>query len=105
MFSKNFPIAPGHKALVDVTDYQKVRIMSLHWSKTGGIIHSLDGGNKKVTLGQIIMNCREHEYVKHKNGDKHDCRKENLLVFTRKRKTHISPVNKPKLTLPSQKMK
>ena len=82
-------LTQGKRALIDDEDYERVK--PYHWiaSHNGGTrwqVHAVvgrkDGKTIYAHLGRFLMGVKSSAWiVKHKNGDRLDFRKENLVVL------------------------
>lgn len=74
----------GKVALVDDEDYNKYSQFNWHLSSTGYAVRRIrnNGKNKTVRLHRLITKCPDKMVVDHLNGNKLDCRKNNLRICT-----------------------
>ena len=70
--------ANGKTVKVDDEDYYKYSHLKWHLSDTGYALRRNNG--ETVRLHRLIMNCPEGMVVDHLNGDKLDCRKNNMRI-------------------------
>src|SRR5574343_596006 len=80
---KKLPLSQGKFAIVDDDDYEN--LLSWKWTYSGGYAYRLktiQGKSKKIWLHRFIANIPDGLYTDHINGDKLDCRKENLRFCT-----------------------
>lgn len=70
--------ANGKSVKVDDDDYKKYNHLVWHLSDTGYAVRRTNG--ETIRLHRLIMNCPEGLVVDHLNGDKLDCRKNNMRV-------------------------
>lgn len=70
-----------YTAIIDEEDYN--RVVGYKFCFTGGYAAArIKGTSKRIKLHRLIMNAPNGVDVDHKNGNKLDCRKENLRLAT-----------------------
>src|SRR4051794_20177191 len=81
----------GMEAMIDAADLPMVQGKRWHWSSgsngrgmsAGSVVVAMDG-SPKPSLARIILNVTDRDLlISHVNGDRLDCRRENLMVRTR----------------------
>lgn len=80
---RQLPLSQGKFAIVDNDDYEK--LLPWKWTFSGGYayrVKTVQGKSKKVWLHRFIANTPEGLYTDHINGNRLDCRKENLRICT-----------------------
>lgn len=77
-------IGNGMIALIDDEDYDRVSQFTWRVRPDGYAQRTWgeEGATKHQLLHRFVMNAKEDELVDHENGDRWDCRKENLRVAT-----------------------
>lgn len=70
-------------AIVDEEDARRVLKYPWHSSSCeGAITRPYKNGKKKcIFLHRFVLNLKEHVKIKHKNGNRFDCRKKNLILL------------------------
>lgn len=74
--------AKGMSVKVDDTDYEKYNHLRWHLSSTGYAVRRTNG--ETIRLHRLIMNCPEGMVVDHLNGNKLDCRRNNMRICSQK---------------------
>lgn len=74
-------------ALIDKEDLEKVKLLQWHVEYGKYVVHSHreNGKKKTIYLQRYILEVLDNQYIKFKNGNSLDCRKENLLVYEKRR--------------------
>lgn len=72
----------GKSVIVDDDDYEKYNHLRWHLSDTGYAVRRVNG--ETTRLHRLIMECPEDLVVDHLNGDRLDCRKNNMRVCSQK---------------------
>lgn len=82
-----FIVGRGHSVLIDWADVPRVKKCRWTCSKTRGyisVVRKLPGSNTGQSLSHYILGLSENSEgryicIKHKNGNRLDCRRSNLL--------------------------
>lgn len=82
---KSIKLTDGRTALLDDSDYQKLKLFNWHAKKCNSVIRERRINGKKIIifLHREIMNAPSRMEVDHRNGDRLDNRKENLRLCSR----------------------
>lgn len=75
-------LGAGKYVLVDDDDYEKYSKLKWNLSDTGYAVRKNKG--KTTRLHREIMNCPDGKVVDHLNGNRLDCRKNNLRICSQK---------------------
>lgn len=72
---------------IDKDDLEKVKLLQWHVEYNKYVVHShCENGKKKtIFLQRYILGISDNRYIRFKNGNSLDCRKENLLVYEKRR--------------------
>ena len=96
-------------ALVDDDVYLELRKYGKPWMMERGLVYNVFGGRKcflaRWVMRQYEEGSKDCRHVGYKNGDKLDCRRENLVVGKRKeddKKGKIPPAPTPSQRSSSQ---
>lgn len=81
---QSIPLTRGYTALVDDSDYNRVRAVKWLFVGSGyaGRFVTRNGNKKLVYLHRFLLNAQPGQRVDHINGDRLDNRRENLRVVT-----------------------
>lgn len=73
--------------LIDKEDLEKVKLLQWHVEYGKYVVHSHreNGKKKTIYLQRYILEVLDNQYIRFKNGNSLDCRKENLLVYEKRR--------------------
>jgi hypothetical protein len=81
---QHIPLTRGYAALVDDSDYDLVRQSKWLYVGSGyaGRFVTIDGKKKLLYLHRFLLNAQPDQRIDHINGDRLDCRRENLRLVT-----------------------
>lgn len=84
---KEIELTRGMVAILDDEDFDRLGSQKWHAHETGpGIFyalrHSPESRAKKLYLHREVLGVRDHRKVDHVNGNRLDCRRENLRICT-----------------------
>lgn len=79
---RKVPLSNGGFALVDAEDYDRIKHLPWHQHKRYAVYSTThaDGKRENGRLHRIIMKAPKGTLVDHKNGNRLDCRKDNLRL-------------------------
>ena len=83
--SKKINLSQGKIAIVDDEDFDELNQYRWTYDATGYAHRKIGGrkNSKKIYLHRIVVKAKDGEVVDHENGNRYDCRKENLRIATR----------------------